>query len=88
MAGDARADKALPPLNLDAPYQGGRKGRAGPGLVREEEGSMAFLAIAMFVALFAFGDRYMGWNDPQGQVQMALFMAFIFGIICGYRTGK
>jgi hypothetical protein len=40
----------------------------------------------MFVALFGFGHELVGWNDPEGHVQLALFMAFIFGIISGYRT--
>ena len=49
---------------------------------------MAYLAISMFVALFAFGSQFMGWSDPNGQVQLGLFAAFIFGVICGYRSGK
>lgn len=49
---------------------------------------MAFLAITMFVTLFAFGGQYLGWSDPNGQVQLALAMAFIFGIVCGFRAGK
>lgn len=49
---------------------------------------MMFLALTMFIGLFAFGNQIMGWTDPHGQVQMGLFMAFIFGIICGYRSGK
>ena len=47
---------------------------------------MMGLALAMFVGLFAFGGRLMGWEDGQGNVQLGLFMAFIFGIVCGYRT--
>lgn len=47
---------------------------------------MAGLAIALFVALFGFGHEIVGWSDPQGRVQLALFMAFLFGIISGYRT--
>ncbi len=47
---------------------------------------MAGLAIAMFVALFAFGQDYLGYKDPTGQVQLALFASFIFGIIAGYRS--
>ncbi|MDM7956435.1 hypothetical protein [Blastomonas sp.] len=47
---------------------------------------MAGLALAMFVGLFGFGHELVGWNDPEGHVQLALFMAFIFGIISGYRT--
>lgn len=44
------------------------------------------IAIAMFVALFAWGAGYFGWEDPDGKVQMALFTTFILGIICGYKT--
>ena len=47
---------------------------------------MAGLAIAMFVALFAFGQDYLGYKDPTGQVQLALFASFIFGIMAGYRS--
>lgn len=47
---------------------------------------MAGLALAMFIGLFAFGHDMLGWSDPEGQVQLALFMAFIFGIISGYRA--
>ncbi len=47
---------------------------------------MLGLALCMFIGLFAFGGEFMGWQDPNGQVQMGLFMAFLFGIICGYRT--
>ena len=44
------------------------------------------LALGMFVGLFAFGARLLGWDDPHGNVQLALFMSFLFGIICGYRA--
>lgn len=47
---------------------------------------MAALAIAMFLALFAFGSSYFGWDDPGGRVSLALFAAFVFGIISGYRV--
>jgi hypothetical protein len=47
---------------------------------------MMGLALGMFVGLFAFGQDLLGWTDPDGQVQMGLFMAFLFGIVCGYRT--
>ena len=49
-------------------------------------GSMVGLALAMFLGLFAFGAQLMGWSDPNGQVQLGIFMSFLFGIICGYRT--
>ena len=44
------------------------------------------IAIAMFVALFGFGQRYFGWSDPDGKVQLALFTCFILGIIGGYKS--
>lgn len=47
---------------------------------------MAYLAMMMFVALFAFGQQYFGWSDPHGRVQLCLFGAFLFGIIAGYRA--
>lgn len=47
---------------------------------------VAFLAIAMFVALVGFGGRYFGWDDPDGKVQLALITAFILGIIGGYKA--
>jgi hypothetical protein len=47
---------------------------------------MLGLALCMFIALFAFGNDLLGWSDAQGEVQMGLFMAFLFGIVCGYRA--
>ena len=47
---------------------------------------MIGLAMAMFIALFGFGEQFVGWSDPAGKVQLGLFMSFLFGIICGYRT--
>ncbi|SEN24813.1 hypothetical protein SAMN05192583_2362 [Sphingomonas gellani] len=47
---------------------------------------MAGLAMIMFIALFAFGNQFVGWDDPAGHVQLALFTTFLFGIICGYRV--
>jgi hypothetical protein len=49
---------------------------------------MGGLALVMFLALFGFGDRLLGWSDVSGNVQLGLFLAFILGIICGYRTAK
>jgi hypothetical protein len=47
---------------------------------------MVGLALAIFVALFAFGARYFGWDDPVGKVQLALFTSFILGAVCGYKS--
>ena len=47
---------------------------------------MLGLALAMFIAVFGFGEELLGWSDPGGQVRLGLFMSFLFGIVCGYRT--
>ena len=47
---------------------------------------MLGLAMTMFIALFGFGEQLVGWRDPGGEVQLGLFMAFLFGMICGYRA--
>jgi hypothetical protein len=49
---------------------------------------MGGLALVMFLALFGYGDRLLGWSYVSGNVQLGLFLAFILGIICGYRTAK
>ena len=56
------------------------------GFTWEEVSVVLGLALSMFIALFAFGHDLLGWTDPSGQVQLGLFMSFLFGIICGYRT--
>jgi hypothetical protein len=47
---------------------------------------MAMLAIAMFVALFAFGEEMFGWHDGEGYVQLSLIASFLFGVIASYRN--
>ncbi|MBR0551311.1 hypothetical protein [Stakelama marina] len=47
---------------------------------------MAFLAMVMFVSLFAFGGDFFGWSDPHGRIQLALVATFVFGIICGFKA--
>lgn len=52
-----------------------------------KEPKMVGLAAAMFVGLFAFGYEFFGW--PKGaheSLQLGLFLSFILGIICGYKT--
>ncbi len=49
---------------------------------------MGGLALAMFIALFGFGDKWLGWPEGDSHVQLGLFVAFILGIICGYRTAN
>ena len=47
---------------------------------------LAAIAIAMFVALVGFGEKYFGWDDPTGKVQLALITSFILGVIGGYKA--
>ena len=47
---------------------------------------MSGLALAMFIALFAFGTEIVGYRDPDGKVQLALFATFLFGLLVGYRN--
>ena len=47
---------------------------------------MLGLALICLIGLFAFGGNLLGWTDPAGKVQLGLFMSFLFGIVCGYRT--
>jgi uncharacterized membrane protein YjjB (DUF3815 family) len=44
------------------------------------------IAVAMFVALFGWGARYFGWDDPTGKIQLALATSFILGLIGGYKA--
>ena len=44
------------------------------------------IAIAMFIALFGWGAQYFGWSDPSGEIQLALFTAFILGIVASYKS--
>lgn len=47
---------------------------------------MVGLALAIFIALFGWGEKYFGWHDPAGKVQLALFTSFVLGALCGYKT--
>ena len=47
---------------------------------------MVGISIAMVVALVAYGDKYFGWSDPGGEIQLAIVTTFVLGIICGYRV--
>ena len=47
---------------------------------------MGMLALAMFIGLWGWGQQLFGWDDADGQIRLAIFAAFIFGVICGYRT--
>jgi hypothetical protein len=47
---------------------------------------MSGIALVLFIGLFAFGERFMGWHDPSGEVQLGLFASFLFGLVFGYRN--
>jgi hypothetical protein len=47
---------------------------------------MVWLALAMFVSLFAWGSTYFGWDDPEGKVRLALFTCFVLGALCGFKS--
>lgn len=49
---------------------------------------MSGLALAMFVGLFAWGQEAVGYSDPDGKVRLALFAAFCFGLLTGYRANR
>ncbi|HUG46704.1 MAG TPA: hypothetical protein VMK31_09385 [Sphingomicrobium sp.] len=60
-----------------------------PNFIRAKRRGLAMLigiAVAMFVALFAWGAGYFGWSDPEGKVQLALFTSFILGALCGFKS--
>jgi hypothetical protein len=52
------------------------------------EVDMGALALAMFIGLYGFGSELIGYADSDGKVKLAVFVAFMLGIVCGYRTGK
>jgi len=62
------------------------KRRAGQFFTGTREVHMVGIAIAMFIALFGWGARYFGWDDPEGKIQLALATSFILGIVSGYKT--
>jgi hypothetical protein len=49
---------------------------------------MGALSLMIFIGLYAFGERFIGFDSDDGKVQVALFLSFILGIVCGYRTGR
>ena len=40
----------------------------------------------MFVWLFGWGQEYFHWSDPNGKIQICLFVSFVLGIACGYKS--
>ena len=81
-----RSGKLYGPLTVAVHTRAGESARVAH--IREEDARMAGLAMVMFIALFAFGSSYFGWEDVGGRVSLALFAAYIFGVICGYRVNK
>jgi hypothetical protein len=57
-------------------------------LVRSvKEQIMVGLAAAMFVGLFGFGHEFFGWpKSAHESLQLGLFLSFVLGIVCGYKT--
>ena len=48
---------------------------------------MVGLATALFIGLVVMGQEILGWGrTTNDEVQLGLFIAFILGIICGYKT--
>ncbi len=48
---------------------------------------MTALATAIFVGVFGFGNALFGWSSSTlHEVQTGLFLSFLMGIICGYKT--
>jgi hypothetical protein len=79
----AEQGQALPSVYLD----GGQLAPAGQFFTGARgEIVMVGIAIAMFIAVFGWGSRYFGWEDPDGKVQLALATCFILGVIGGYKA--
>lgn len=47
---------------------------------------MGVIALGMFISLWYYGQQMFGWSDPDGDINLAIFVTFILGIICGYRV--
>jgi hypothetical protein len=52
------------------------------------EDKMAYLAMVMFIAIYAFGHQFLDLPEGDSSVQMALFLSFVLGILTGYRSQK
>ncbi len=44
------------------------------------------IAIAMFVALFTFGRDYFRWGGNEVETQIAIFAAFLFGVLATWKS--
>jgi hypothetical protein len=49
---------------------------------------MGALALAIFIGLYMLGTASMNLGSDRSEVQLFLFLSFILGIICGYRTSR
>ena len=48
---------------------------------------MVGLASAIFVSVFGFGNAIFGWSDHTlHEVQLGLFLSFVLGVLCCYKT--
>lgn len=48
---------------------------------------MVGLAAALFIGVFGYGNEIFGWSQyTLHEVQLALFLSFVLGILCGYKT--
>lgn len=84
MAAPTLRGKLYPLFTVMGAFFAARAIEATPA--RRRQNMVVGIAIAMFIALFAWGARYFGWDDPDGKVQLALVTSFILGIIGGYKT--
>jgi len=44
------------------------------------------IAIAMFIALFTFGRDYFRWGGNEIETQIAIFAAFLFGVLATWKS--
>lgn len=79
--GGGKGEQALPSV-----YPDGRILRQPTSNLGLEKDAMIGIAIAMFIALFGWGARYFGWDDPDGKVQLALATCYILGCVSGYKA--
>jgi hypothetical protein len=48
---------------------------------------MVALGIALFLALFTYGDQMFGWSQQaHDQLQIGLLLSFVLGVISGYKV--
>jgi hypothetical protein len=80
MATAHRGGKLYDLFTVSGAFLGGRANPVGEKLM------VGAIAIALFVAVFAFGAKYFGWDDPDGHVRLALVTTFILGLLSGYKA--